>query len=240
MKKINVKKNLFYCLICARQGSKGIKNKNIKNFHGKPLIYWTFKIAKKIKYLNKVFVSTDSEHIITIAKKNKIIVPFKRPKKLSTDTAKELDVWKHFLKFLCKKNEMPEYFVLLSPTAPLRNENDIILAIQKMKKEKNADVLISITEPNRNPYFNVVSINKDGFAKVLINKKKYFRRQDAPKVYDMTTVVYIFKSKFILKAKNIFDGKVITTKIPKQRSIDIDDSLDFEFAKLLFNKKNLK
>ena len=80
-------------------------NKQLLPIYDKPLIYYPIKAAIESKVCDKIFVSTDSEHIMSIAKKNKIIVPFKRPKKLSTDTAKELDVWKHFLQFLHKKND---------------------------------------------------------------------------------------------------------------------------------------
>jgi CMP-N,N'-diacetyllegionaminic acid synthase len=94
-------KNII-CLICAREGSKGIKNKNIISFHKKPLIEWTFKIAKKIKKFKKIYVSTDSKKIIKIAKKNKIEVPFKRPDNLARTNSKEIDVWRHTLRYLKK------------------------------------------------------------------------------------------------------------------------------------------
>ena len=90
------------CLICARGGSKGLRNKNIKKFHGKPLIEWTFKIAKSINKFSNIILSTDSLKIANIAKKNGLQVPFLRPKNLAKDNSKELDVWKHALKYLKK------------------------------------------------------------------------------------------------------------------------------------------
>ena len=97
-------KNII-CLICAREGSSGIKNKNIISFHKKPLIEWTFKIAKQIKKFKKIYVSTDSKEIIKIAKENKIEVPFKRPKYLAKANSKEIDVWKHALRYFKKINQ---------------------------------------------------------------------------------------------------------------------------------------
>ena len=239
MKKLNVKSKI-YCLICARGGSKGIKNKNIKRFQNKPLIFWTINIAKKTNFFDKIILSTDSKKIQKIGIKNKITVPFLRPKKLSTNKAKEIDVWRHCLNFYKNKDELPDYLVVLPPTAPLRKISDISLSIKKIKKNKKADVLISITEANRNPYFNIIEKKKNGFAKIVINKKQYFRRQDAPKVYDMTTVIFIVKTKFILRKKNIFEGNVITHYVPKSRSIDIDNLFDWKLASYLFTKINKK
>lgn len=232
------KKNKIFCLICARGGSKGIKNKNIKKFKNKPLIYWTIKIAKQIRFFDKIILSTDSQKIKKIGIRNNINVPFIRPKKLSTNLAKEIDVWKHCLNFYKSMNDLPEYLVVLPPTAPLRNINDINLSINKIRNKKNADALISVTDSHRNPYFNIIEKNKNGFAKVVIDKKRFFRRQDAPKVYDMTTVIFILKTDFILKTNNIFDGKVITQYIPKSRSVDIDNLFDWKLANYLFKKRS--
>ena len=90
------------CLICARGGSKGIKNKNIKNFHGKHLIEWTFKIAKDVNKFSNIILSTDSKKIAFIGRKNNIDVPFLRPKSLAKDSSKEINVWKHALRYLKK------------------------------------------------------------------------------------------------------------------------------------------
>ena len=95
----NYKKNKILCLICARSGSKGVKNKNIKKFHGKPLIYWTIKQAKSLPEIKDVFISTDSKKIGNVAKKYGAKVPFLRPKKLAKDNSKEWDVWKHAINF---------------------------------------------------------------------------------------------------------------------------------------------
>ena len=97
------------CLICARAGSKGLKNKNIKKFNGKPLIEWTFKVANSINEFDEIILSTDSKEIIKIAKRNKIEVPFIRPKNLAEDNSKEINVWKHTLKYLKKKKTISRY-----------------------------------------------------------------------------------------------------------------------------------
>ena len=228
-------KNII-CLICAREGSKGIKNKNITSFHKKPLIEWTFKIAKQIKKFKKIYVSTDSNEIIEIAKKNKIEVPFKRPKYLAKANSKEIDVWKHALRYLKKINQFPDILVVMSVTAPLRKKNQILYSINKFIKD-NSDALITVKDPDNNPYFNMVEVSKKGLAKIIINKNKFYRRQEAPRVYSMSTICYVANPNYILKTKNIFDGKVTVAKFDKESSIDIDDSYDLKLAKILFNKR---
>ena len=119
-------KKKIICLICARGGSKEIKNKNIKFFFKKHLIEWTFKIAKSIKIFNNIYLSSDSKKIIKIAKKYKINVPFIRPSKLARDNTKEIYVWKHMLKFLKKNKNYPDILVVLPPTSPLRKKKHVI------------------------------------------------------------------------------------------------------------------
>ena len=225
------------CLICARGGSKGLKNKNIKKFHGKPLIEWTFKIAKSINKFSNIILSTDSQKIAKIAKKNRIEVPFLRPKNLAKDNSKEINVWKHALKYLKKIDKFPDMLVILPVTSPLRKKKHIHQAIKKFEKSKS-DALITIKESDRNPYFNMIKLNKNKHAQIVNSKKKSFaRRQDAPKVFSISTICFIFKPKFILKTKNIFNGKVSTILFDKKYSVDIDDNYDFVIAETLFKKK---
>ena len=94
-------KNVVF--IFARSGSKGLKNKNIKKFSGKPLIYWTIKQAKKIKNIDSIILSTDSIKIANLGKKYGASVYFIRPKKLASDNSPEWLSWKHAVKFIQKK-----------------------------------------------------------------------------------------------------------------------------------------
>ena len=215
---------------------KGIKNKNIKVLNGKPLIQWTFDVAKKIKEFNKIILSSDSKKIINLAEKNKIDVPFLRPKNLAKDNSKELNVWKHALKYLKKINQFPDILVVLPPTSPLRKSHHILYAIKKFLKEK-PDALITVKDPENNPYFNMIEIKKNNFVKIVNDKVRYFTRQDAPKVYSMSTICFVLKPEFVLNCRNIFDGKVSAAIFERKYSIDIDDKHDFDLAKFLLNKK---
>ena len=229
-------KKKIICLICARGGSKGIKNKNVKKLNNKPLIQWTFDIAKKIRVFNRVILSSDSKIIIDLAKKNKIEVPFVRPKHLAKDNSKEIDVWKHAIKYLIKENQLPEILVILSPTSPLRKKEHIIYAIKKFIKDKS-DVLISVKESENNPYFNMVEFKNKNVVKIVKDETRYFNRQDAPMVYSMSTICFILNPKFIMKCRNIFNGKVSAAIFDRKYSIDIDDKYDFSLAEF-FSKKN--
>ena len=154
-------KEKFIALICARGGSKGLKNKNIKIFDGKPLIAWTILLAKKVKEIDRVIVSTESKKIANIAKKYGAETPFLRPKKLAQDHSAEWDSWKHAVNFLEKKKEKPTGIIILHATSPLRASRDIKKCIKLFKKHKKT--VISISEAYRNPFYNMVKKKKKFF-----------------------------------------------------------------------------
>jgi len=233
-------KNKILCLVCARAGSQGLKNKNIKYFNGKPLIYWTIKLALDLSEIDEVYVSTDSKKIANTAKKYGAKIPFLRPKNLGKNNSKEWDVWKHAINFFENKKKYFESILVLPVTSPLRNIKDVKKCINKFKRyKKKIDGVVTITDASRNPYFNIVS-TKNGLTNLAIkNKKKYFRRQEAPKVYDLSTVAFLVKTELIKSKTHLFDGKIKSVYIPKERSVDIDDLFDFKFAEFLKKYANL-
>ena len=218
-------------LIFARGGSKGVHKKNTRIFNNKALICTLKKQKKKSDLIDEVYVSTECSEIAEISKKNgaKII---ERPKHLATDDSPELESWKHAINYLNDNKIMSHKIIILPVTSPLRSLSDVNSAIRMLKIE--SDIIISITETNHNPYFNMVRVDKEGFYKLaLINNVAIPRRQDAPKIYNMTTVIYVTNDKYIMKAKNLLEGKVEAIKIPPERAIDIDSELDFKIANLL-------
>ena len=183
-------------LICARGGSKGIRNKNLLKIGNKSLLRFSIEHAKKIKTIKKIFVSTDSKHIAKEAVKYGAIVPFIRPKNLAKDNTPEILVWRHAVKFLKTKLKIePDYIISLPTTSPLRKLSDTKACIRKAINN-NLDILFTATESSRNPYFNIIQ-KKEGRILTASNNrgKKYYRRQDAPKCYDLCTICYIFKPK---------------------------------------------
>ena len=230
----------IYSFTFARGGSKGIKNKNLVKFNKKSLIYWAVKDCIKSKFINKSFVSTDSDKIAKEAFKAGAIIPFKRPKKLSTSSSPEYLSWKHALKFLKEKNDLPDIFVSVPCTSPLRSSKDLDNMISFFLKKK-PDFLVAVSESERSPFFNVFKMNKNNKIEIFSKpKKKIFRRQDSPKTYNLTTFAFISKSKYIMKSNDFYSGNVIGFKVDKKRSIDIDTMQDLKYAEYLNNYYGIK
>ena len=224
------------CVICARGGSQGLKNKNILKIKGKPLIHYTLDIAKKSKLYSKIVVSSDSNKILKKSKKYKPDLLLKRPKFLATPFVSKIKVIRHALKQ--SENEFGlnfDYIVDLDVTSPFRTLKDLKLSLKKIIDEKS-EVLISAIIAKKNPYFNMVEYKKNNkLDLVKKSKKQIFSRQMAPMVYDMNASIYIWKRDCLLKSE-IFGKKTSIYIMPPERSIDIDSKLDFKIVKFLMKK----
>lgn len=227
------------CTICARGGSKGVKNKNIKELKGKPLIAYTIEQAKASNLFEHIVISTDSDDIANIAKQYGAEVFFKRSPGMASDTAGKLEVIKDaFERSEEYYNKIFDYLIDLDATAPLRNVEDIVNSFSQFKENDN-DNLITAMPSRRSPYFNLVEQDKNG--KVYLSKKlddAVVRRQDAPKSYDMNASIYIWKRDTILNESSIFLEKTGLYVMPEERSIDIDNELDFKFVEFLMKEGN--
>ncbi|MDO9305934.1 MAG: acylneuraminate cytidylyltransferase family protein [Sulfuricurvum sp.] len=227
------------CTICARGGSKGVKNKNIKELCGKPLIAYTIEQAKASGLFEHIVISTDSDTIASASKEYGGEVFFKRNPEMASDTASKLDVIQDaFIRSERHYQETFDYLVDLDATAPLRSVEDIINSYQQFLNNDN-DNLITAMPSRRSPYFNLVEIDATG--KVTLSKKldsTIARRQDAPKSYDMNASIYIWKRNIILNENSLFLEKTGLYVMPEERSIDIDTELDFEFVEFLMRKQN--
>ena len=221
------------CFIFARGGSKGIPNKNLMKIRKSTLVGHSINFAKKMKIFDQIFLSSDSDKILEIGYKSRINL-IKRPKKMSLDNSPEWEAWKHAVKHAKNKFGDFEVFVSLPPTAPLRSQVDVKSAI---KKVKYCDVVITYKKAHSNPWFNMVLDNKKNNMRLVNKGKNIFRRQDAPLVYDMTTVAFDIKTDFIVKHNSIWKGKVKGVEVPIERAIDIDNQLDLDLARYLFNEK---
>lgn len=223
-----------YAFIFARGGSKGLPQKNTRLLAGKPLVCHAINIAQQINIIDQVFVSTEDESIAELAMAEGATVIL-RPSELATDTCAEWLAWRHAIAYVIKEYGPFALFISLPPTSPLRNTKDIFNAIDKFKHGA-ADVCISVTKSQRNPYFNMVKTNQAGYSE-LVNQaeQNIYRRQDASIVFDITTVVYVSTPHYILNHDHLFAGRVVSIEIPKARAIDIDDIYDFKFAELLYD-----
>jgi N-acylneuraminate cytidylyltransferase len=224
--------------IFARGGSKGLPNKNVLNFSGKPLIAWSIEQALAVKRIDRVIVSTDSEQIANIAKNYGAEVPFTRPAELATDTSPEILAWKHGLNYLKETTgEYPETFLSIPSTAPLRLSSDIDLCLDEFLSRR-PDVVVTVTDPHRNPHFNMLRVDRQGICSLVIpNEVSVARRQDAEEVFDMTTVCYVADPFFIEKCESILEGTVRSVHIPAERAVDIDNLMDFQFAEFIHSRR---
>lgn len=226
-------------IILARGGSKGIKDKNIIKFGNKPLIKWTFDAAKKSKKISKLILSTDSKKIASLAKKNKIEVPFLRPKKLAGDKSKSIDAIEHAINFFKKQGVFFDYIVLLEPTSPLRTTLDIDKSINLMTRNK-ADSLVSVCRVDEiNPSFLFKKKNK----KLRPLEKKisnHLRRQDVEPIYFLEGTIYISKTLVLFEKRSFCHSNTIGFEVPKWKSLEIDDKTDLEIGKSILKQRKIK
>jgi CMP-N-acetylneuraminic acid synthetase len=226
-------------VVCARGGSKEVKNKNIKELNGKPLISYTIEYFKKWGRTEKIVCSTDSKKIADIAKKYGAEIPCMRPPELATDKAFKLDVLKHIVKFVEDKEKIRyDIIVDLDPTAPLRKKEFIEGAFNKFINS-DANNLYSVCKARKNPYFNMVEINNKGYAHLCKNSN-VVRRQDAKTVYELNASIYIYNRDFLISTNSLHSEKTIIYEMPELSSIDIDSELDFKFVEFLLKNEVFK
>jgi N-acylneuraminate cytidylyltransferase len=222
--------------ILARGGSKGISHKNVRLLGGKPLIAWAIDIAKQCPSIGRVVVSTDDPETAAIAKEYGAEVPFIRPHELATDEAPRWLVWRHLVEELERPGYRVDIVADLQVPAPFRSIEDVERCIEELRSG-DADAVITIYEADRNPYFNMVEIRNDGYleiAKPLPERPS--NRQQAPKVYSMTTVCLAVRGAFAKRGVHLFEGKVRGVVVPPERALDIDSELNWAFAEFLISR----
>ena len=224
------------CVICARTGSKGLKNKNFLKIKGKTLIEHTIKMALKSKIFKNIVISIDKQNINLKSHKSKIIF-IERPKKLAQNNSKKIDAIRHAVKFCETKTKLNYNYIFdLDVTSPLRNYKDIQKSFKKFKKNKSNN-LISVTPSKKNPYFNMVEVKNKKVDLIKKTKKIISNRQKAPKTFDMNASIYIWRKEYLFRSYNLFDKKTSIYVMPPERSIDIDTDFDFRLVKHLFKIK---
>jgi CMP-N-acetylneuraminic acid synthetase len=224
--------------IFARGGSKGLPGKNIRPLAGKPLVAWSIEHARAVQRIQRVIVSTDSQQIADVARQYGAEVPFMRPEELARDTSPEWLAWRHALNYLLETDgNLPDVMVSIPTTAPLRLPLDIENSLDEYEKG-GVDMVITVTDAHRNPYFNMVKENVDGTVGLVIPPQAALtRRQDTPTVYDMTTVAYVVNPGFVMTHQSTFDGRVRAVHVPLERAIDIDTLMDFRVAESLIAER---
>ncbi|MFH0709178.1 MAG: acylneuraminate cytidylyltransferase family protein [Pseudomonadota bacterium] len=217
-------------IVPARGGSKRLPRKNVLDLAGKPLIAWTIEAGLKSKYIDKVVVTSDDNEILEISHLYGADC-IKRPLDLASDTATTFDALKHTIDHL----ENFDYIVLLQPTSPLRNEQNIDEAIDLLFK-REAGAVISVCEMEHSPLWSN-TLPEDGEMSEFLRKEVLNKRsQDLPSYYRLNGAVYICKTDKLLNEKTFFiKEKIFAYVMKKENSVDIDDLYDFHLASAILN-----
>ncbi len=227
------------CTICARAGSKGVKNKNIRLLHGKPLIAYSIEQAIDTNLFDYIVISTDSDEIAEISIAYGAEVFFKRSADMASDTAGKLQVIRDaFVRSEEHYGCTFDYLVDLDATSPLRNVEDIKNSLA-MLVEEGFDNLITACSSRRSPYFNLVELDVNN--KVYLSKNldsPILRRQDSPKTFDMNASIYVWTRNGILNDESVLTENTGLYVMPEERSIDIDSELDFKFVEFLMRRND--
>lgn len=229
-------KNL--AIIPARSGSKGLKDKNIKELCGKPLMTYTIETAIKSKQFDVIHLSTDSDVYANIAKAYGADVPFLRKVELASDTSTIWDTVRDVLDKYKKIGKEFDTITLLQPTSPLREANDIIKCFQMLKNKEKGEAIISVCEMEHSPLI-CNQLDDTGSMKDFIKKEVVMlQRQSLPKYYRINGAIYLLKIDVLKKYQTIYDSEVYAYIMSQERSIDIDSLLDFKIAEQVINGFN--
>lgn len=222
----------IYGFIFARGGSKGLPGKNIRPLDGLPLLGHAVRAGRDSGMLSRIIVSTDDPVIAEVARECGAEVPFLRPAELARDDSPEWLAWRHAV------DQVGDFdvFVSLPATAPLRIGADVKACVETYLRG-DCDMVITVRRAERHPSFNMVKLDTEGYASLVLPLGDITRRQDAPPVYDMTTVAYVTSPGFIRGHSGAFQGRVRVVEIPAERAVDIDTGLDFAFAEFLVERR---
>lgn len=225
------KKKKYLGIIPARGQSKRLKNKNILDLHGKPLVAYTIKAALKSMYLDRVVVSSEDRAILKISNRFGADT-LKRPKNIAKDTSTTFDVIKHVINNI----KGFEYVVILQPTSPLRDEKHIDRAINFLKKKK-ADAVISVCKVDHSPLWSNILPKNKSMKNFLNDEILNKRSQDLKKYYRLNGAIYICKIEKLLEEKSLFlKNNIYAFEMSQEKSIDIDTKLEFVVAEHFLSK----
>lgn len=222
-------------IIPARGGSKGLPGKNIRSLCGKPLIAWSIEQAKASKYIDEVFVSTDSTEIADVAKSFGVEIPYLRPAELATDTSPSSEFVIHTINYFRSQAKEFDYILLLEPTSPLRKKDDIDKAIELL--QENTISIVSLGEvhtehPNITKY-----IDNDKILPFVDISEKITHRQSLSKAYFPYGVVYLVQINYFEKEKRFYSEESTPYFIERWQNYEVDDIFDFLCIEAILNYK---
>ena len=221
--------------ICARGGSKGLPRKNVLPFGGLPLVAHSIRQALACPLIDGVFVSTDDDEIAEVARRYGAEVPYRRPAELASDAAAKIPAIEHMVRHLESQGLVIGTVVDLQPTSPLRSQDDLAAAIGMAGR---AELVVTVTEPSHNPYYTLVETGPDGGLH-LSKPTNFARRQDAPAVWGLNGSIYVWSRAGLAHAADagFWAVSMLASPMPRERSVDIDDRLDFELAEWFWRRQ---
>jgi N-acylneuraminate cytidylyltransferase len=231
-------RGLTIATICARGGSKGLPGKNIRPFpdaQGAPLIVHSIRQAQACSRIAAIYVSTDDPQIAAIAREAGATVPYLRPAELATDAAGKVPVIEHLVAHLEAQGLKIATVVDLQPTSPLRTPGDIERCLDALA---GADLALTVFDAGFHPAFNLVHLAADGGAN-LFAPAGAVRRQDLDEVAALNGSIYCWRREALPAAvrDGVWSLRVRGVPMPRERSADIDDLLDFEWAAWLYRRQ---
>jgi CMP-N-acetylneuraminic acid synthetase len=214
-------------IIPARGGSKGLPGKNIKILDGKPLIGWTIEQAKCSKYIDEIFVSTDSREIADTALLFGVEVPELRPIELAADNSPSSDFVLYTIDYYEKQGRFFDYIILLEPTSPLRKKGDIDNMISLLKENPNATGVVSFGMVHTEHPSIVKKMSGDNKFIPYVEDNKVVRRQDLSEAYFPYGVGYLVEKSHFIETKQFYSSSFVPYFIERWQNYEIDDIYDF-------------
>ena len=225
-------------IIPARSGSKGLKDKNIADVCGRPLIDYTIRAALDSGCFDTVMVSTDSEEYAQISKKCGAEVPFLRSERTSSDTAGTWDAVREVLQNYSEMGRDFDYVALLQPTSPLRNKDDIVGACEMLCRD-DVNNVVSVTE-TAHPVQWCFSLDETrSLADFADSPYSMMRRQELEKHYQENGAIYLVDAKKMMDADyNLYKDNCVAYIMSRDRSVDIDEQIDLVIVRAILSEMN--
>jgi len=227
------------CTICARGGSTGVVDKNIRVIRGKPLLVWSIEQAHQSGLFDTIAVSSDSAAILRVATDAGANVLIDRPPELATDTSAKVPAIRHCVTSVEERlGRRFDVVVDLDATSPLRKPADIVAAVALLEA-RHAPNVITGSPARRSPYFNLVERDPTGSVKLAkAITPSVVRRQDAPPCFDMNASIYVWRRNALFEDPALFKAGTVLYEMPPERSVDIDSELDFRIVDMIMSERD--
>lgn len=230
------KGNKILAIIPARGGSKGLPRKNIKELHGKSLIGWSIFHAQESNYIDEIFISTDSQEIANVAESCGVKVPSLRPAYLASDTASSMDFIEYTINIVEEQGKKFDYLILLEPTSPLRDVEDIDKSLEMLIDHPTAKSIVGVCKSGGQHPVSLTKIN-NGFLIPYIERNKSVRRQDLEELYFFEGTIYATSIDGFRQYRLFYHKECLAYVVPKWKSFEVDDFIDFTIIEAIMKLK---